>query len=63
LDEALRWCFKAHELIPFSTVGSISHIYQKKKEYGKAMEWIMKAIQYDPSEPEYLFLKLKCVIM
>jgi len=51
LDEALKWLFKAHDLVPFSTIGNIMNIYEEKKEYGNAMEWIMKAIAYDPAEP------------
>jgi adenylate cyclase len=50
-DEALKWLFKAHEIKPFSIIPIISKNYVKKNEYGKAYEWLRKAIAYDPAEP------------
>ncbi|MFN2458767.1 MAG: adenylate/guanylate cyclase domain-containing protein [Chitinophagaceae bacterium] len=50
-DEALKWLFKAHDIKPFSINQIISSTYFKKNEYGKAYEWVRKAIAYDPAEP------------
>jgi TolB-like protein len=62
LDEALQWLLKCHELVPYSTVGTtaftdIVDIYLKKNEYGTAMDWLLKAIQYDPAETKYYITK------
>ncbi|MEO7393881.1 MAG: adenylate/guanylate cyclase domain-containing protein [Chitinophagaceae bacterium] len=48
-DEALKWLLKAHEIVPFSTAGSIAHTYLGKNDYASAFEWVMKAKQYDPT--------------
>jgi TolB-like protein/Tfp pilus assembly protein PilF len=53
LDEALKWMDKVQEISPYSYAGWVSGIYRKKKEYGKAYRWVMNAIEYDPSEPDY----------
>lgn len=50
-DEALKWFFKAHEIKPFSMTPGITGAYLRKNEYGKAYEWVRKAIAYDPAEP------------
>ncbi len=49
-DEALKWLLKAHEIVPFSTAGSIAHTYLRKNDYASTFEWIMKAKEYDPAE-------------
>ncbi|MCU7551229.1 hypothetical protein OCK74_19060 [Chitinophagaceae bacterium LB-8] len=57
LDEALKWLDKVHEIAPYSAAGWASAIYRRKKEYGKAYEWVMNAIEYDPSEPQHYLAK------
>ena len=49
-DESLKWLIKAHEITPFSTAANIAYTYQTKNEYGKAFEWVMKAMEYDPAD-------------
>ncbi len=53
LDEALKWMEKVQEITPYRYAGWVSGIYRRKKEYGKAYQWVMNAIEYDPSEPEH----------
>jgi tetratricopeptide (TPR) repeat protein len=53
LDEALKWMEKVQEISPYSYAGWVSGIYRRKKEYGKAYQWVMNALEYDPTEPEH----------
>jgi tetratricopeptide (TPR) repeat protein len=50
-DDALKWLFKAHAIKPFSINQAIHFNYLKNNKYGKAYEWVKKAIDYDPAEP------------
>jgi len=52
-DESLKLLLKAHEITPFSTVGNIVNNYIARNEYGKAFEWVMRGMEYDPAEPAY----------
>jgi adenylate cyclase len=57
LDEALEWLDKVQEVSPYSAAGWISAIYRRKKEYSKAYQWVMNAIEYDPTEPQHYLAK------
>jgi adenylate cyclase len=57
LDESLKWLAKVQEISPYSTAGWASAIYRRKKEYGKAYQWVMNAIEYDPTEPQHYLAK------
>ena len=50
-DESLIWLYKANEIRPGSINGAISEASLRKNEYGKAYEWVQKAIELDPTDP------------
>jgi len=50
-DEQLKWLLKAHEIKPFSTILDIVENYTRKNDYEKAYRWVLKAEEFDPSEP------------
>ena len=56
-EEALRWQLKSHEMEPYRNAEMIARVYRSRNEYGKAMDWLLKAIEYDPSEYKYYIAK------
>ena len=58
LDEALKWLYKVHQIAPYSTAGWMSAIYRRKKDFGKGFEWIMNAIEYDPTDIKHYLAKV-----
>ncbi len=56
-EEALRWQLKSHELEPYKSADKIARFYCSMNEYGKAMEWLLEAIQQDPAEYKYYIAK------
>ena len=55
--EALKWQLKSHELKPYKSANLIARFYSSMNQYGKAMEWLLEAIRYDPAEYRHYISK------
>lgn len=51
-DQSLELLMKAEGLHPFSSTMAIQNIHVEKHQFRKAKEWIDKAREYDPYDPE-----------
>jgi TolB-like protein len=56
-EEALKWQLKSHELDPYKSADMVARFYTSMNDYGKAMEWLLKAIQQDPAEYRFYIAK------